>query len=149
VEGVFLFITNLGDANMAGKSFKVQFNPTFKATVQIPRIGGDPLPVGFTFRALDRRSLAGVFDEWKKQNMELIEESNERTKEGNEMTLQEWAEKEITLQVKQIMDICTGWGFSEEFNEENIEELVSTSVSVTDSILEQYNEAYTRARKGN
>ncbi len=134
---------------MAGKSFKLQMNPTFKATVKVPRVGGEPLVVGFTFRALDRRGLAKVFDKWKDENIALIEEAKEAAERGEEFTLEQWAEREIELQVKQVKDITVGWGFSDDFNDENIEALVSTSVSVTDAILDQYNEAYTRARTGN
>lgn len=134
---------------MAGKSFKIQFNPTFKATVNIPRIGGDPLSVPFTFKVLDRRGLAKIFDKWKAENLELIEQAKKAAEDGDEFTLEEWADREIVLQINQIKDIVEGWGFSDDFNDENIEALVATSVSVTDAILEQYNEAYTRARSGN
>lgn len=134
---------------MAGKSFKQQMNPTFKATVKVPRVGGEPLAVGFTFKALGRRELAAVFDKWKTQNLELHDRAIEAEKDGVPMTLSQWADHEIDIQLEQIKDIVVGWGFSDEFNDENIEELISTSVSVTDAILEQYNEAYTRAREGN
>jgi hypothetical protein len=134
---------------MAGKSFKTQMNPTFKATVKIPRVGGEPMDVSFTFKAFDRKNLARVFDRWKKQNLELIKAAEDSANEGSEFTLEEWADREIAIQVDQIKDIVEGWGFSDEFSDENIEALVSTSVSVTDAILEQYNEAYNRARSGN
>lgn len=131
------------------KSFKMQMNPTFKAPVKIPRIGGDPIDVTFTFKVIDRRGLAAMFDKWKKENIELIEQAQEASESGKEFTMTEWAEREIELQIQQVKDITVGWGFSDEFNDENIEALVTTSVSVTDAILEQYNEAYTRARSGN
>ena len=134
---------------MAGKSFKVQFNPTFKAAVKIPRIGGTPLDVTFTFKTLDRRGLAKIFDKWKAENLALIEEAKNTTENGGDFTLEDWADREIAMQINQVKDITEGWGFSDEFNDENIEALISTSVSVTDAILEQYNEAYTRARSGN
>lgn len=134
---------------MAGKSFKIQMNPTFKAPVKIPRVGGEPLAVTFTFKVLDRRGLAKVFDKWKSENLALFEEAKNASENGNEFTLEEWADREIELQISQIKDIVVGWGFDDEFNDENIEALVSTSVSVTDSILEQYNDAYTKARSGN
>lgn len=131
------------------KSFKLQKNPTFKSTVKIPRVGDEPLAVTFTFKALDRRALAKVFDGWKKEHIALHEASAERDTEGNPFTLEEWADLEIALQAKQVKDVVVGWGFSDEFNDENIEELVATSVSVTEAILEQYNEGYIRARSGN
>jgi len=134
---------------MAGKSFKLQMNPTFNAAVKIPRVGGDPLSVTFTFKAMDRRELAKTFDKWKKENLQLIEEAKSAAADGSEFTLEDWTDREIAMQINQVKDITTGWGFSDEFNDENIEALVTTSVSVTDAILEQYNEAYTRARSGN
>lgn len=134
---------------MAGKSFKLQMNPTFKSAVKIPRVGGEPLDVTFTFKSMDRRQLAKVFDKWKADNIALINEAKEAAEEGKEFTLEDWSDREIEMQVNQVKDIVEGWGFSDEFNDENIEALVSTSVSVTDVILEKYNEAYTRARSGN
>lgn len=134
---------------MAGKSFKVAINPTFKASVKIPMIGRDPLVVGFTFKVMDRRELARLFDKWKEQNLELAKEAEDRKEAGDPLTLEEWTEREIALQSTQVKDVVVGWGFAEEFNDENIEALVSTSVSVTDVIISEYNEAYNRARQGN
>lgn len=134
---------------MAGKSFKTQIKPTFKATVQVPRIGAEPMAISFVFKAFDRVSLARIFDNWKKQNLELIKEAEDAAETGSEFSLEDWAEREIEIQVKQVKDIVEGWGFDDEFNDENIREVVSSSVSVTDAILEQYNEAYNRARSGN
>lgn len=134
---------------MAGKSFKVAINPTFKSTVKIPMIGQEPMKVGFTFKVLDRRSLAKLFDSWKDQNMALAKEADDRKEQGNPLTLEEWTDREIALQVQQVKDVVVGWGFAEEFNDENIEALVETSVSVTDVIISEYNEGYTRARQGN
>jgi hypothetical protein len=134
---------------MAGKSFKMALNPSFKSTVEIPMVGGNPLRVGFTFKAMGRRDLARLFDKWKEQNLALAKEAQERMAEGNPMSLEEWTEKELVLQVTQIKDIVLGWGFAEEFNDENIEALAETSVSVTDAIVDQYNEGYRRAREGN
>lgn len=131
------------------KSFKVQINPTFKSAVKIPRVGGEPMSVTFEFIALDRKSLARVFDKWRKENLEMIEESQKAEEEGNAFTLTDWADRELALQVKQVKDVVKGWGFDDEFNDDNIEELLNSSISVTDAILEQYNEAYTRAREGN
>lgn len=134
---------------MAGKKFSIKQNPTFKASVKIPRVGGEPLEVSFTFKALDRVSLAKLFDSWRKETTALLAAAQEAGEDGNEYTLEDWAEKEIAVQVKQVKDITVGWNFEDEFNDENIELLVNTSVSVTDAIIEQYNEAYSRASQGN
>lgn len=134
---------------MAGKSFKVQMNPTFKAAVKIPRVGGEPLDVTFEFKVFPRKELARLFDGWKKEQLALIQEAKDVESEGEVFTLEQWANSEIAMQVRQVKDITIGWGFDDEFSDENIEELVSTSVSVTEAILDQYNEAYARARSGN
>lgn len=131
------------------KSFKIVQNPTFKSVVNVPRIGGEPIQVPFTFKAFDRRTLAKLFDSWKKETKAMYEEAAKAEEDGEGFTLEEWADKEITLQVKQVKDIVAGWSFDDEFNDENIEALVATSVSVTDAILEQYNDAYSKARMGN
>lgn len=131
------------------KSFKVQMNETFKAPVKIPRVGGEPLDVTFEFKVMARKALARMFDEWKKEGVELIKQAEKAEEEGSAYTLEDWATREIEVQVKQIKDIVVGWGFTDEFSDENIEQLIESSVSVTDAIIEQYNEAYNRARQGN
>lgn len=131
------------------KTFKIAVNPTFKATVQIPRIGGEPLPVSFTFKTMDRVTLAKTFDSWKEQNLAMLKDAQDREESGEPMSLADWTEREMQVQAQQLKDIIVGWGFEDEFNDENIEALVATSVSVTDVIVEQYNEAYQRARSGN
>lgn len=130
------------------KSFKIVNNPTFTSVVKVPRIGGEPLEVPFTFKVMDRKGLAKTFDRWKKETADLYEQVRS-TEEGEEITLEEWATKEIELQIRQIKDIVVGWKFDDEFNDENIELLVSTSVGVPEAIIEQYHEGYSLARRGN
>jgi len=124
------------------KSFKIAVNPTFTAMVEVPRVGGDPISVKFVFKAMNRLQLAALFTKWQKAQEELIEG-------GADYSLEQWAEKEIELQVEQVKDIVTGWGFDDAFNDENIEELVTTALDVTTAITDAYGDAYTRARKGN
>lgn len=124
------------------KSFKIAIAPTFKSVVQVPRVGGDPLAITFTFKALDRRALAKLFTKWQKEQEALIEGIDG-------YNLEELADKEIEMQVVQLKDIVVGWGFDDEFNDENIEALVATAISVTSAIIDQYGEAYSRARTGN
>lgn len=131
------------------KSFKVQQKPTFKSTVDLPIVGGDPMKVTFTFKTFDRIALARISDKWKDESMELLKESQDRRDDDRPFTLEEWTQRELDLQVAQIKDVVEGWGFSDEFSDENIRELAAMSVSMTDAILNNYNEAYTRARTGN
>lgn len=131
------------------KSFKTQLNPTFKSAVKIPRVGGDPLDVTFTFKTFDRTKLAAIFDNWKKESIALLEASQAVEGTDQAFNLTEWTERELEVQVRQIKDVVVGWGFDDEFTDENIKELLNSSISVTDVILSEYNEAYTRARQGN
>lgn len=131
------------------KSFKLQINPTFKATVNVPRVGDKPMAVPFEFKVMDRRVLGTMFDEWKKKNLALFKEAEEAAAAGTEFSLETWTERELALQVAQVKEIVVGWGFDDEFSDENIEALLVTSVGVTDAILAQYNDAYTKARQGN
>lgn len=124
------------------KSFKIAINPTFTATVDVPRIGADPIAVKFTFKSMNRVQLAKLFTKWTAAQQKLVDE-------GSDYTLQDWAEKEIEMQVEQLKDIVVGWGFDDEFNDENIEALVSTLIDVTSTITDCYGEAYARARRGN
>lgn len=124
------------------KSFKIAVAPTFKANVSIPRVGGDPIDVPFTFKVLGRKELAKLYSAWGKEYKELFD------KHEGEIT-EQYAIEEVALQVKQIKEIVEGWGFDDEFNDENLEALVDTVVSVTDAITTCYNEAYSKAKKGN
>lgn len=124
------------------KSFKIAINPTFTAMVDIPRVGGDAISVKFIFKSMNRLQLAALFTKWQKAQEELIES-------GADYSLEQWAEKEIELQVQQVKDITTGWGFDDEYSDENIEALVVTAIDVATAITDAYGEAYTRARKGN
>lgn len=126
------------------KSFKIKTNPTFSAKVSIPRVGGDPIEVPFTFAVKNRKELAKLFANWQKEREELHEKGT-----AEKYDLEDWADKEIALQVKQVKDVVVGWGFEDQFTDENIEELVTTVISVTDAIIDCYNEAYTKARVGN
>ncbi len=129
------------------KTFKIQQNPTFKETVKIPRVGGEPLEVVFEYKYLTRKELAILQDDWNKATKEMIEKW---TKAGDdERSLEEMSEDEITHNVKQLKDIVVGWNFSDEFNDENIRALVEATLHTTDSIVNAYYEAYTKAKVGN
>lgn len=124
------------------KSFKIQSSPTFSAKVSIPRVGGEPVEVPFTFKVMGRKELAKLYSNWGKEYKELFE------KHDGEIT-ESYAVEEVALQVKQIKEIVVSWGFDDTFNDENLEALVDTVVSVTDAITSCYNEAYSKAKKGN
>jgi len=124
------------------KSFKIASPTTFKSKVSIPRVGGEPLEVGFTFKVMGRKELAKLYSAWGKEYKELFE------KHEGEIT-EQYAIEEVALQVKQIKEIVVAWDFDDVFNDENLEELVDTVVSVTDAITSTYNDGYSKARRGN
>ena len=129
------------------KTFKIQQNPTFKETVKIPRVGGEPLEVVFEYKYLTRKELAVLQDDWNKATKEMIEKWTKS--EDAERSLEEMSEDEITHNVKQLKDIVVGWNFSDEFNDENIRALVEATLHTTDSIVKAYYEAYAKAKVGN
>lgn len=131
------------------KSFKIQQKPTFKAPVNIPLTGQDPMRVTFTFKAFNRIELAKVLDEWREEGEAMIKEMREDAINDMPWSMEKLTRREMEMQTRQVKSIVDGWGFDDEFTDENIEELVGMAVSITDAIIEQYHEAYSRARKGN
>lgn len=122
------------------KKFKIAQNPTFKADVNIPIVGGEDIKVGFTFKYLTRKELAEMYDKWSKMAEGMKFE---------DVTLLELTEQEMNLQKAQIKDIVVGWEYEDEFNDENIEALVDVSVNIVKSITDAYQESYHSAKKGN
>ncbi|MBV1814527.1 phage tail assembly chaperone [Pseudomonas viridiflava] len=123
---------------------KIAQNPTFKAPVMIPRIGELPVKVDFEFKYMDRKALAEMFESWNKARKDL----NTKTTEDG-MTWQEVTSAEILLQVQQIKDVVTGWGFDDKFSDESITALVTTCVGAPQAVIEAYQGAYDPARLGN
>lgn len=124
------------------KKFKIAPNPTFNQDVKIPRVGGDPMVVGFTFKYYKRTEMLDIFDKWQ-------ERAKEFEKIGEDASLREVATAEIDYQVSQVKDIVVGWDFEDEFGDDAIRELVETSPHAATSIIEVYQNAYYEARLGN
>lgn len=123
------------------KKFKIVQNPTFKAKVNVPRVGGQPIEIEFEYKYLPRKELAALYDSWGKETQELV---NSDLSDVVALT-----ELEIKLQVKQLKEILVGWDFDDEFSDENITSLVETSVHSAGVITDAYAEAYSKARLGN
>jgi Phage tail assembly chaperone len=122
--------------------FKLIQNPTFKADVMIPRVGGDPMKVPCEFKYLDRTELAALYADWEDRHKALglkIED----------MDLKEFTAAQIDIQVGQIKSVVVGWGFDEKLTDENIRILVSSILSVPNAVLNTYSEAFRQARLGN
>lgn len=126
--------------------FKIAQDPTFKAKVKIPRVGGTVIEVDFTFKYRDRKELATLFTGWAQRT----KEDQERLKAlGEEVTLVEVTDADIDRQVDQIGELVAGWSFSDALSEESIRALVETSAGAGAAIVEAYQQAFAPARLGN
>ncbi len=123
---------------------KIAQNPTFSAEVKIPRVGGEPVPVEFQFRYLDRVALAEMFDRWNKARDAWAAKVQEDSPSWKEATA-----AEIELQAEQLKDIVVGWDLDDEFSEEAILDLVKTCTGAPKAVTEAYQSAYSPARLGN
>lgn len=122
------------------KKFKIKQNPTFKAKVVIPVVGGDGVETEFEFKYLTRKELAAMYDKWSDEAKKLTFE---------DVTLAELTDQEMDLQVMQIKDIVCGWDIEDEFNDENIEGLVNISINIVKAITDVYQKAYVESKLGN
>lgn len=126
--------------------FKIAQNPTFKADVDIPRVGGTTIKVPFEFKYRNRKELAVLFAGWQ----ESAKEDQERFKaKGDELTLIEITDSHVERQIEQVTQLVTGWGFDDKFNAESIRALVETSAGAGDAIVDAYQKAFSAARLGN
>lgn len=123
---------------------KISQNPTFKAKVAIPRVGGKPEDVEFEFKYLDRLALAANFEKW---NAAL--EEHRRHVQDDGLSWQEATRAEIAIQVGQLKDIVAGWAFDDKLSDESLAALVTTCVGAPQAVLEAYQTAYNPARLGN
>jgi len=122
------------------KKFKIKQNPTFKAKVVIPVVGGEGVETEFEFKYLTRKELAAMYDKWSDEAKKLTFE---------DVTLAELTDQEMKLQVMQIKDIVCGWNIEDEFNDENIEGLVNISINIVKAITDVYQKAYVESKLGN
>lgn len=126
--------------------FKIAQDPTFKAEVGIPRVGGAVIQVPFEFKYRDRKELAKLFAGWQK----AAKEDQDRLKEkGDEITLVDLTDADIERQIQQVGELVVGWEFSDKFTPEAVRKLVETSVGAGNAIVAAYQQAYVVARLGN
>lgn len=123
---------------------KIAPNPTFKAKVQIPRVGGEAVAVDFEFKYLDRIALSALFDRWN-----IARDAHATKVQDEGMSWQDATASEIALQVDQLKDIVSGWGFDEKLSDEAMTALVTTCVGAPQAVLAAYQAAYQPARLGN
>lgn len=123
---------------------KIAQNPTFTTEVKIPRVGGEPVAVEFTFRYFDRTALAKLYDGWNQ-----AAEANAEKAKAEGASLEHFTAGQVQLQAEQIKAVTVGWGFDDKFNDEAILELVTTCVGAPQAVLDAYQQAYNPARLGN
>jgi hypothetical protein len=126
--------------------FKIAQNPTFKADVDILRVGGTFNKVSFEFKYRDRKELAQLFAGWQQSAKDYQDRLKEK---GDEITLVDVTDADIEHQILQVSDLVVGWGFDDKFTPEAIRALVETSASAADAIVKAYQSAFAAARLGN
>lgn len=94
---------------------KIAQNPTFTAEVKIPRVGGYPVAVEFTFRYFDRTALAKLYDSWNQ-----AAEANTEKAKAEGASLEQFTAGQVQLQAEQIKAVTVGWSFDDKFNDEAI-----------------------------
>ena len=126
--------------------FKIAQNPTFKADVEIPRVGGQVIKVPFEFKYRDRKALAALFLSWQ----ETLKADEARFKEmGAELTIVDLTEAGIERQVDQVEALVAGWGFDDKLSQVSIRALVETSAGAAEAIVKAYQQAFDTSRLGN
>ena len=125
-------------------SFKIAQNATFKADVEIPRVGFDSIKVEIEFKYRDRKELAKYYDKW---NAERDVAAKEAMQDG--VTWEQAVGRQIALEAAQLKEIIVGWNFPEELSDESMTELVSTCHGAPTAVLDAYQAAYAVARRGN
>lgn len=126
--------------------FKIAQNPTFKADVDIPRVGGTTIKVPFEFKYRDRKELAALFAGWQEKTKEDQEAFKAK---GDELSLVDITASHIDRQIEQVRELVTGWGFDDKLSVESIRALVETSAGAGEAIVEAYQKAFSAVRLGN
>ncbi|WP_415760327.1 phage tail assembly chaperone [Pseudomonas sp. LT1P18] len=126
--------------------FKIAQNPTFKADVDIPRVGGTTIKVPFEFKYRDRKELAALFAGWQEKTKE---DQEAFVAKGDELSLVDITASHIDRQIEQVRELVTGWGFDDKLSVETIRALVETSAGAGEAIVETYQKAFSSVRLGN
>lgn len=122
---------------------RIAQNPTFKAFVSIPIVGGEPEKIEFTFKYRDRSGLAALFDEWN------LKRDETRISLGESPTLSEIVAADTEQQSQQIKDLVVGWGFDDKFDDKSIRALVTSCQGAAEAVVNAYQNAFNQARLGN
>lgn len=125
------------------KKFSIKRDPTFKATVNLPSPGQEPVPVEFIFKWMDRKSLTAFNEARFKFGDDFIKKVEEKVS-GPEL-----AQFAIDFEVPQLKSIIAGWDIEEEFNDESLRALVEAGSELPAAIVRGYLASYDKAREGN
>lgn len=126
--------------------FKIAQNPTFKADVDIPRVGGEFIKVPFEFKYRDRKALAALFLGWQ---LTLKADEARFKAMGEDLTIVDLTDAGIERQVEQVEALVLDWGFDDKLSPESIRALVETSAGAAEAIVKAYQQAFDTSRLGN
>lgn len=87
--------------------FTIAQDPTFTKKVQIPRIGRDPVEVGFTFKYRTQSEVADLVSKWGKRREEVAEKIGESE-------LAETVRTRLDLEGSELLEIVEAWEFDDE-----------------------------------
>ena len=127
-------------------SFKIAQDATFKADVEIPRVGGAVIKVPFEFKYRDRKELAALFAGWQKK---AKEDQEAFTAKADELTLIDITDAHINRQIEQVQELVSGWGFDDKFDDKSILALVKSCQGTAEAVVNAYQSAFNQARLGN
>jgi hypothetical protein len=122
--------------------FTLTQNPTFKADVMLPTVGGEPVKVEFEFKYRNRTELAELHAEWDEKYKALGLKTEE-------VGLKQFTALLIDLQVQQLKAIVAGWDVDEAFTDDNLRVLVGSISATPSAVLGAYSDAFAKARLGN
>ncbi|UXY55391.1 phage tail assembly chaperone [Pseudomonas tohonis] len=124
--------------------YSISQEPTFTLDVSIPRIGGEPILVPFTFHFLDRDKFAAYVDRKEAERREVF-----GLIKDTEATVAEVAKRSAAFQLKELKLVVKDWGFDEPYNAKNLAALVGGLAAVPDAVLAAFESGYAPARLGN
>lgn len=124
--------------------YSISQEPTFTVDVTVPRIGGEPIQVPFTFHFLDRSKFADYVDRKDAERRAVFE----LLTDGN-VSVADITKRTTAFQLQELKVVVKDWGFDEPYNAKNLAALVGGLAAVPDAVLAAFEVGYAPARLGN
>ncbi|MDH0335199.1 phage tail assembly chaperone [Metapseudomonas otitidis] len=122
--------------------FTIAQDPTFTKKVKIPRIGRDPVEVGFTFKYRTQSEVADLLSKWGKRR----EEASEKIGESEFL---ETIRAHLDLEGSELLEIVESWEFDDELCHASAVALCESVQGLFARIKSDYFDALKAERLGN